>query len=172
MSEQIITKRCPRCKEIKSLSEFYKCRTTKDGHQSYCKICLTKRNTERDQSQKGKAMRKRYRESKKGREVQKCAQRKYRQSQHGKEKRKSSRETKKYKIWEKQYNLKHNERVQAKNAVAHAIRTGKLIRPDSLQCSFCPKTAKQYHHHKGYEPEHWLDVVPVCFYCHSHIPKS
>lgn len=33
-------KKCTKCKQQKSFSEFYSNKTTKDGKQSYCKICL------------------------------------------------------------------------------------------------------------------------------------
>jgi hypothetical protein len=32
-------KKCPKCGEIKLASEFYKCKSSYDGLQSYCKIC-------------------------------------------------------------------------------------------------------------------------------------
>ena len=35
-------KRCCRCKEIKSSSEFHKCSATSDGLKSYCKLCRKK----------------------------------------------------------------------------------------------------------------------------------
>ena len=45
-------KKCPRCKEVKSLKDFHKSAPTKDGHHSWCKNCvntnITKlKNTER-----------------------------------------------------------------------------------------------------------------------------
>ena len=39
MSEQIKTKRCSKCKQIKSISEFSKNHTRKDGHQYVCRQC-------------------------------------------------------------------------------------------------------------------------------------
>ena len=58
---------------------------------------------------------------------------------------------------------------EAKNFVNHAIRDGKLSRPDIKLCLYCPKSAQQYHHYLGYEPEHWLDILPVCRKCHTRI---
>ena len=33
----------------------------------------------------------------------------------------------------------------------------------------CGKQGEQYHHHKGYAPEHRLDVVPICRKCHDEL---
>jgi hypothetical protein len=69
MAEQIITKRCPRCKQVKFTSEFHKCRREKDGCQCYCKICeseIKNRKSYRESSlryknsEKGKAAEKKY----------------------------------------------------------------------------------------------------------------
>jgi len=35
-------KRCPKCKQIKSIDEFYKNSRRKDGHGSWCKLCKNK----------------------------------------------------------------------------------------------------------------------------------
>ena len=39
MAAEIITKQCPNCKEIKSLLEFYKNRSRRDGYNWWCKMC-------------------------------------------------------------------------------------------------------------------------------------
>lgn len=39
MAAKIISKRCPKCKKIKPISEFYKNRTTKDKYHTQCKEC-------------------------------------------------------------------------------------------------------------------------------------
>lgn len=127
MAEQIITKRCSRCKELKPLSEFYKNLFNKDGYQYFCKIC-------------GQKYLKKY------------------------------RQTEKYKMSHLKANIQfqhtHQDNVKANRAIHEAIRDGKLPSPDSLKCVFCGKFAYEYHHHLGYEPEHWLDVVPICWSCH------
>lgn len=50
----------------------------------------------------------------------------------------------------------------ARRKVAHAVRTGGLVRPDHCSYPGCPRRDIQAHHHKGYGPEHALDVVWVC----------
>jgi hypothetical protein len=56
------------------------------------------------------------------------------------------------------------KRWQARSALNEAIRSGKILRPTT--CSLCPNPSPQAHHHKGYEPEHWLDVLWLCLPCH------
>jgi hypothetical protein len=34
-------------------------------------------------------------------------------------------------------------------------------------CPDCGTPAVIYHHHRGYAPEHWLDVVAMCQSCHG-----
>ena len=110
------------------------------------------------QSDKGKEVQKRYRQSKKGI----VAIKRYQQSEKGKinHRRTNFRE----------YTL-HSQRIKARSAVNNAIKDGKLPRPDTLQCS-CSEPAKHYHHHKGYEPEHWIDVIPICVKCHRMVEKK
>ncbi len=63
-----------------------------------------------------------------------------------------------------------NQRLQdkARIAVGRLIQSGKLPRADALICAHCQLVcAAEYHHFNGYEPEHWLDVVPLCIPCHK-----
>lgn len=43
MDENILYKKCPRCKELKPLSEFIKSKQTKDKLTCYCKDCEKER---------------------------------------------------------------------------------------------------------------------------------
>lgn len=56
--------------------------------------------------------------------------------------------------------------TKAKRIVNHAIKAGRLARASTLPCFDCSKAAKEYHHHYGYDPEHWLDVIALCRKCH------
>lgn len=55
---------------------------------------------------------------------------------------------------------------QAHDAVAKAISAKKIPPAKNLNCAECDDSAKDYHHHNGYEKEHWLDVTPLCRSCH------
>lgn len=46
---------CPRCKQNKEITEFYKKRA-KEGHSSYCKPCSTSQATDRQREFKRKAV--------------------------------------------------------------------------------------------------------------------
>jgi hypothetical protein len=59
-----------------------------------------------------------------------------------------------------------NRQRVAQTLVGRAVADGRMVRPDTLPCVRCGKQARQYHHHNGYEPEHYLDVVPMCASCH------
>jgi hypothetical protein len=56
---------------------------------------------------------------------------------------------------------------RAHAAVANAIVEGALPPLTGLACAYCTGTARVYHHHQGYHPAHWLDVVPLCRRCHA-----
>jgi hypothetical protein len=116
-----------------------------------------------NQSDKGKAALKRYQQSEKGKVVCRKANKKYRQSKKGKaaNRREGFRKRRKY-----------PEKVKAIKAVSHAIEASKLPRANTLLCHYCSKPAQQYHHWHGYEPDHWLDVVPVCIKCHNSIHQD
>jgi len=155
MATEIIMKTCRVCKQSKPLSEFYKDNRAKDERQNDCKVCDLKRVKQyyKNNTEKCKATAEHYRQSPHGKVVKK----RYQHSPQGKAT--SNR-------YSKRYFLRHPEYREACNALGNAIEAGKLPRPNSLQCS-CGEQAKQYHHHLGYAPEHWLDVIPVCIDCHT-----
>lgn len=62
---------------------------------------------------------------------------------------------------------KFPDKYKARNKVNNAIAKNKIPKASDLICINCKNIAQQYHHHNGYNIEHWLDVVPVCIACHS-----
>lgn len=150
MSEQIITKQCSKCKKIKALSEFYKHPQGKNGLYPSCKTCISKYMKKYSQTEHCRAYHKAYAKKYRPKYVK---TKQGRQSVH-------------------KHNLKwyrnNPTKVKAKSAVNHAITAGKIPRISTLQCS-CGKRAQHYHHNKGYAKKHWLDVVPVCAFCHHKI---
>ena len=142
MAEPIKTKTCTTCKQIKPIAEFYK-----NGRSTKCKVCEIQRQRAYNKTQKGRESQKRYDQSKKGR--------------------------RKKKLWRKTPKGKASfrthcdpERIKASKAVNNAVSAGDLPHVNTLICQNCPDEAQHYHHHKGYAPEHWLDVVPLCIECH------
>lgn len=162
MSEQIIMKRCTKCKIEKALFEFYNDRSRRDGLQCWCKECTKRSNKDYRQTPAGivtdhRACR-RYSQTSLGKQVKRKIFAKYLQSDKGKlAKRKG----------EKKYRQHYPEKILAHHKISNAIQSGKLPKPDTFQCS-CSKQAEQYHH-PSYLPEQRLNVIAVCIPCHNAI---
>lgn len=84
-------------------------------------------------------------------------QKKYWQSEKGKEN--STRNVKKYR-------KKYPYKVYAHRAVESAVKSGKLVVPNS--CQQCQKKNVQLdgHHYNGYDKPNRLNVVWLCRQCH------
>ena len=67
---------------------------------------------------------------------------------------------------------KYPEKVIARATVNHAVVIGKLPPAKTQKCVHCGEKAREYHHHKGYDIFHIMDVVPVCKKCHVLVEKS
>lgn len=80
-------------------------------------------------------------------------------------KRRPGYEARRKKAW-REGNPGQNEVLRAAHhAVERAVRSGKLYKRNS--CANCGLIGKvEAHHHKGYAPENWLDVVWLCPPCH------
>ena len=74
--------------------------------------------------------------------------------------------------YQKSYRPKHKANIKARNVVCYAIKIDKLSPASTYHCRICWNHAEQYHHHRGYEPEHAFDIIPVCISCHCSIHKS
>ncbi len=153
MPENTITKRCSTCKEIKKLSEFYKRKHSKDGYRYQCKEC-EKLRPNRKETNRNWARKNQYTEKHQAYALQ------YQKSDKYKKTHSNSSAN---------YRLLHPEICKAHDTVNGAIRYGRMKKASSFNCAFCDNPAKQYHHYLGYEPEHWLDVIPLCIKCHRKI---
>lgn len=138
-------KKCCTCKQIKDSSLFSNCKTTKDGLFFQCKLCKTKTQ-------------KKYRLTEKGRTTHIDSNKRYEMTKNGKTVRSAIN---------RRFKTKSPEKWKATNAVNHAISENKMKEASQYNCANCLiEPAKEYHHHRGYLKEHWLDVVPVCKQCH------
>ena len=164
MSETIQTKRCTRCKEVKSLTEFYRDKIKLDGHSSQCKICNINRIKVSRQTERGRIMSCKvslhYRQ--KHPERHKTSQKHYRHTEKG---RTFGR------VSNLRIRLFHPEKWKARRAVQHAVQAGKIVPVHTLNCRNCQQKAQEYHHYLGYEPEFWFIVMPLCKRCHRLIHK-
>ena len=136
---------CCHCKQSKPTPEFSKNSSRKDGLSHNCKTCEYSRLIK-------------YRHTDKGREFHITAAKRYKQTAQGK------RVTR---ISSKKYRDKSKIKTKARYVVSEAVRKGLLPKPDTAKCRLCPEQGQEYHHHRGYEKEHWLDVIPVCTSCHG-----
>ncbi len=156
MSDQIITKTCSKCKQVKPISEFNKRLYRPCGYESQCRQCRKEYHKKYRQSNKGQYIRKQYRQSKRGQD----AENRYRKSKKGKASRALST---------RNHKLRHPDRNKARKAITNAIRDGELLPPSFFKCTFCPKQAQQYHHPDYSKP---FDVQSVCKKCHKIINRQ
>jgi hypothetical protein len=156
MAETIVTKRCPKCKQIKSVSEFSKRCNRPIGYESHCKQCRKEYFKLYRRSDTGISVNRNYKQSENGKQSEK----RYVQSEKG-------RKTKAKTI--KNHKLRHPDRAKARKMVTNAIRDDKLFHPSKLICHFCLKKAEQYHHPNYNVP---LFVFAVCKSCHLAIHRQ
>ena len=156
-------KKCGRCGVLKSRSDFHKRQRSKDGLQSYCKVCdrdtsVRQRNTEKRKeyakqwvaSESGKASNRTYLSSATGMEARRRRAKKHRQ--------------------------KNPLKAAARLAVRRAVESGLLIRPnDCSRCGRAPPYRRDGRsgiqaHHADYSRT--LDVVWMCITCHRETEES
>ena len=58
---------------------------------------------------------------------------------------------------------------RAHGAIARSMKRGDFPRAHDFYCHYCHRRANVWHHHKGYDPDHWFSVIPVCHKCHAQI---
>jgi hypothetical protein len=152
-------KQCTKCKKWKSKSEFHKHKQARDGLKPRCKECRNEARRQHWHTQKYdqgwhakvvKGRRKRYQEK-----VKNPSYREHRRRYQNKHRRENG------------YYREPLIRQKAKKAVEVAVRYGELPKIGTQQCHECEAQANHYHHHKGYDKEHWLVVIPLCARCHG-----
>ena len=144
-------KTCRRCGEAKPLADYYRNRVMRDGALNTCKPCvLAQQHEYRRQSPVSRAY-----NLARGRTPERQARRKdYWAS------RRASDLT------------EYRRRVAANSAVAYALRTGRLTKPE--QCEGCARPGPLEGAHADYDRK--LDVRWLCHPCHGawdhHEPKK
>lgn len=148
----IIMKVCFKCNIEKPLTDFYKHRQMGDGHLNKCKEC-TKNDVSKHRSENIERVRA-YDRNRPNKEERIRKQSNYHKSGKG-------LGVKKLSI--KNHKEKYPEKYLAKNAVANAIRSGRLVRPSN--CEVCGIDCKPQGHHDDYSKK--LDVRWLCVRCHN-----
>jgi hypothetical protein len=159
---------CTKCERWQSRTAFFRDRSRPDGLFPWCKECQVTAISVYRKTDQGKRMRseegRRYHRTIRGRQVVKAAKRRFYQTKAGRaELARTSRRQRE----------QHPDRYAARQAVNRAVAQGSLIRPD--QCGRCGRTGPEAggrgriegHHHMGYAPEYWLDVLWLCHPCHD-----
>ena len=129
---------CKKCGEPKDLLSFTPQRQNSDGRSGTCKTCLAAR----------------------ARELRAANPEAYRVTQA------AYQATEKGKATKRRYNSSHSLKIKARNAIRSAIRADMMAPASACECNDCRAPAVELHH-ESYEPEHWLDVVPLCVSCHK-----
>jgi hypothetical protein len=66
----------------------------------------------------------------------------------------------------------HQFTEKARRAISQDIHRKRLPSAKTLTCVNCGAQAEHYHHHLGYEQEHWHHVIPLCLNCHKNVHKA
>ncbi len=133
-------KECFKCRQIKPLSDFYVHPQMADGHLNKCKFCT--RIDVRIHAAKNDE-----------------ARLAFERMRAKTDKRRTLR-----KRTVAAYRARYPERTAAYNAVARAIRKGKLHKPPL--CQGCGEAKDLHAHHEDYRRK--LDVIWLCARCHRH----
>ena len=172
-------KTCCRCKTEKELNEFVKSSRSKDGFSNRCKHChrIASIKSCRDNPDGRKESYQKYYETHKQEHMKRCVSWAKRNPQKVREIKlrcfknmtedqieRLNQHRRKSTIQQRQ---KFPDKYKARSKVNNAIAKNKIPKASTLQCINCGNQAQQYHHHNGYNIEHWLDVVPMCIPCHS-----
>jgi hypothetical protein len=151
---------CNTCKQELPVKDFYVHVAMKDGRLSVCKECVKSRVKKRYQTVPEKI--KAYEKSRGKLPHRKAASKAY-QASHPELMRKLKSESQKRHPEPRQAYIKRNpEKRKAHDAVASAIRDGRLMRPEV--CQRCGARSRIQAHHADYaEP---LEVMWLCVRCH------
>ena len=142
-------KRCKACQKIHPIVMFCIKRKAADGRDYICKECKDSERREYRKTISGKRCQKRYNQKRI----------------------KSGEAYRDVRRWGKtkkgiEYTKRNRLKINARASVSAATAMGKIPRAKTLSCSNCGEPAVQYHHHKGYDPANWLDVIAMCRKCH------
>ena len=154
-------RKCCDCSEFKPINEFVKHQHKALGYNYICLECQRKRNKkyyqENAQEQRDRA-RKYYWDN---RDIRLAKQRAW-----------YAKNKERERIRIREYRDEHPEVYAAHIAITTAVGANKMEPASSLRCSRCDSMASDYHHHKGYDEQHRLDVVPLCKNCHGKIHRA
>jgi len=175
-------KKCVSCGEVKDLPvSFKRVKANRDGFSGRCKVCLAAYQRSYRNTPAGKLSQKAYDAQEKYKEARrranhtpaaKAAKKRYQQSDAGRESQERYRKSDKGRATnanlKRQYlqEGRYAEEKRAYNAVYHAVKTGKLIRPEVCPKCGCDDRRIQAHHEDYSKP---LEVTWLCSGCHADV---
>lgn len=144
-AQPIATKACKKCGETKPLTAFYRAGKNSDGHRGSCKECTA---------------------------VAVAAWRAANPDHRARERRDPEKQREHRRRWNRnhpernpRWREKNPEKRKAHDAVRKALKSGRLVRPDT--CEGCGATGRLHAHHDDYEKR--LDVRWLCPSCHVRV---
>lgn len=154
-------KQCSTCKLVKPIGEYGVYANNPDGLKYQCKKCELKYRI----TPSARASQKKYKQSERAHLAYEKYKADGRKAKHDKKYLQTTKGKARMAHAQRKYRARNWQKNRARGAVNDAIRRGDLPKASSAACE-CNAQAACYHHHKGYEPEHWLDVIPLCQECH------
>lgn len=138
----IRSKECFKCQTVKPLEEFYKHSAMADGHVNKCKSCnlIDVKNHREKNIDRIRA--------------------------YDRERGKNKDRMAKANVISSQWRNEDKRRVKAHNAVARAVKSGKLVSSPCVRCA----SEKSLAHHEDYDKP--LEVVWLCQPCHKQRHKE
>ena len=148
----MLTKKCLRCNKSKPLSQFSKHKKSPDGLQWWCKSCLRAYGLHWQRTKAGRVSIAKSREKVCETGKSRIYNHKYYTSPKGLQSANCNRNN-------------HRAEYRARTEFRKLMLRLRVTYP--TRCYKCGQIAKtDAHHYKGYEPEHWFDVVFLCRKCH------
>jgi 5-methylcytosine-specific restriction endonuclease McrA len=171
-------KTCPKCKVFKSLDLFGNHSGRKDGHQDYCKECVSAYNRERykikGEEIKGRSM-DRYR--KMGKDAYYAASRSYAQEYYQKNKERINKRNAEYakNNPEVRRGIKARYRAQLVKGMSKLDRKKSTLHRKRIKdnpCFYCKGFTTQMHDDHYYPlakggTDHWFNIVRACSTCNQ-----
>lgn len=153
-----VLKACGACETVKPIDQFSRNRTRKDGRQNSCKACMAVRTKAWYRANKPRAAELQTRWREENRERTRELQRNERaEDPAGRRER------------ERRVREKHPEKVNARQALRYAVRTGKVQKADSCERCGQPSDRSLHGHHRDYSKP--LEVEWLCWECHAEVHK-
>jgi len=143
-------KTCRVCKMEFNIAMFHKNTKSKDGHTTFCKSCISKKNKQYKNKNIDKIREARIEFRDSGRQAE--SSRKYRKNNRDK-----------LRIANRIYKLNNKHKDHARSIFYMAVSSGKIIRPST--CSKCGSDSEIEGHHEDYNKP--LDVMWLCIPCHG-----